>query len=205
MLGTTVVQNCSLHMLSFSDGCTPSPPPSPPHLFGSFISEAQQQHHHHITPPPPPHLSGSFISEAQQVHTTHTLLLIHYQHSCCCMGVFNTTYSSHHSPKRTEQKGKGEGGEWLITYWLWCATKQNKKFKTIWENLQLKQTNGWLENKERVESVIKKSFFHNNGHQTTMSSFTGAYNPHLRALNVCIYVCIHMCVCVFFTSLFRGT
>ncbi len=160
-------------------------------------------HHHHITPPPPPPLFGSFISEAQQVHTTHThTQLIHYQHYCCCMGVFNTTYSSHQPKKNRKERWGWEG--WLITYWLCCAAQQNKtkNSKTIWENLQLKQTNGWLENKERVESEIKRAFFTTTVIRQLWVPYWGL-QPTFASI-VCMYVCMYvcMCVCVCFSQIF---
>ncbi len=193
MLGTTVVQNCSLHMLSFSEGCTPSPPPSPP------PPPPHKHHlHHHIF------LGPSFLKlNKYTLHTIHThTQRIHYQQCLLLHGVFLTLPTHHTSSKSTEkERGKGKGPG-VIDYLLavLCNKTKPKKFKTIWENLQLKQTNGWLENKERVWVRYQMSFFHKNGHQDNYEFLTGAYNPHLRALNECMCVCVCVCVCVSYKS-----
>jgi hypothetical protein len=92
-------------------------------------------------------------------------------------------------------------------------TKQNKKFKTIWENLQSKQTNAWLENKESSSQKSKRAFLTTTvirqlwvpywGPQPTFVSIICMYVCMYVSRYVCMY--IYVCMCVFFTNLFRGT
>ncbi len=174
MLGTTVVQNCSLHMLSFSDGCTPSPPPPPsPHNTTSTTTTSSFWVLHFWSS------TSTHYTQAHYSFIINTIVVA---------WVFLTLPTHHTSPKRKERKRGGVGG-WLITYWLavLCNKTKQKKSKTIWENLQLKQTNGWLEHKERVESEIKGAF-------STTTVIRQLWVPYWGLQPTFVSI---MCVCVF--------
>jgi hypothetical protein len=66
----------------------------------------------------------------------------------------------------------------------------------------LKQTNGWLENKERVESEIKRAFFTTTVIRQLWVPYWGL-QPTFASI-VCMYVCMYvcMCVCVCFSQIF---
>jgi hypothetical protein len=65
----------------------------------------QHHLHHHLF-----FLGPSFLKLNKYTLYTGTLL-IHYQHYCCCMGVFNTTYSSHQPKKNRKERGEWGRGD----------------------------------------------------------------------------------------------
>lgn len=132
-------------------------------------------------------------------HYTHTLLLIHYQHSCCCMGVFNTTYSSHHSPKRTEMKGEGRG-DWLP---IGCDVQQNKTKNSK----QFEKIYNW--SKQMVDCKIKKELSQKSKRAFLTTTvirqlwvpLLGGLQPTFASIE-CMYLCMYMYVCVCFLQVF---
>ncbi len=160
-------------------------------------------------PPPSPHNTTSTTTSSFWVLHFWSSTSTHYTQAHYSF-IINTivvawvslTLPTHHtSPKRTERKGGG--GEEVIDYLLaGCAVQQNKtkKIKTIWENLQLKQTNGWLEHKERVESEIKGAFSTTTVIRQLWVPYWGL-QPTFASI-ICMYVCMCVCVCVRFSQIF---
>ncbi len=160
-------------------------------------------------PPPSPHNTTSTTTSSFWVLHFWSSTSTHYTQAHYSF-IINTivvawvslTLPTHHtSPKRTERKGGS--GEEVIDYLLaGCAVQQNKtkKIKTIWENLQLKQTNGWLEHKERVESEIKGAFSTTTVIRQLWVPYWGL-QPTFVSI-ICMYVCMCVCVCVRFSQIF---
>jgi hypothetical protein len=84
---------------------------------------------------------------------------------------------------------------------LCCATKQNKKNQKQFEKIYnwSKQMVDWNIKKELSQK--SKELFPRQRSSDNYEFLTGAYNPHLQAS----YVCMYVCMCAFFTNLFRGT
>ncbi len=154
----------------------------------------QHHLHHHLF-----FLGPSFLKLNKYTLYTGTLL-IHYQHYCCCMGVFNTTYSSHQPKKNRKESGGWGRGDWLPIGRLCCATKQNNKNQKQFEKIYnwSKQMVDWNIKKELSQK--SKELFPRQRSSDNYEFLTGAYNPHLRASYVCMYVCVCVCVCVFHKS-----